>query len=55
MCSGVNKWKRSVAVGVDRVTMARWETGVRRIAEPIARRVRLIRAEAQGERKRSGR
>jgi hypothetical protein len=35
-------------IGVDRVTVARWEMGVRRIAVPIERLIRRIATEARG-------
>jgi transcriptional regulator with XRE-family HTH domain len=38
------------AVGVDRVTVARWETGVHGIPEPTVRLIQRIRAEARGKR-----
>jgi DNA-binding transcriptional regulator YiaG len=36
------------AVGVDRVTVARWETNVHRIPEPTVRLIRLLHAGARG-------
>lgn len=34
-------------LGVSRVTVARWETGLRTISEPVARLIRRLAAEAR--------
>ncbi len=49
---GLTQEELAARLGVQRETVARWETGVRRIAEPIARLVRRIAAEARGTAKR---
>ena len=49
---GLTQEALAKAVGVDRVTVARWETGVHAIPEPTVRLIRRIRAEAQEERRR---
>lgn len=43
------------ALGVDRVTVARWEVGLRGIPEPTARLIQRIRAEARVEARAKGR
>lgn len=44
---GLTQQALAERLGVDRTTVARWETGARGIAEPIARLVQRIRAEAK--------
>ena len=45
---GLTQERLAKAVGVDRVTVARWETGARAISELAARLVQRIAAEARG-------
>jgi transcriptional regulator with XRE-family HTH domain len=49
---GLTQERLARALGVDRVTVARWEGGTYRITEPIVRLVQRIAAEARGTRKR---
>lgn len=51
---GLTQEELAARLGVQRETVGRWETGVRGIAEPIARLVRRIAAEARGTEKRKG-
>lgn len=48
---GLTQEELAHRLGVRRVTVARWETGARGIAEPIARLVQRIAAEARGKRR----
>ena len=49
---GWSQQEMADAIGVGRIAVARWETGTRRISEPVARLVQRIRAEARGKRRR---
>jgi DNA-binding transcriptional regulator YiaG len=48
---GLTQEELAARLGVQRETVARWETGARGIAEPIARLVRRVAAEARGKRR----
>ena len=48
---GLTQEALAKAVGVDRVTVARWETEVHAIPEPTARLLQRIAAEAREKRK----
>ena len=49
---GLTQTGLAAQLGVERVTVTRWELGERRISEPIARLLQRIRVEAQGKAKR---
>ncbi|MCI0371432.1 MAG: helix-turn-helix domain-containing protein [candidate division NC10 bacterium] len=51
---GLTQEQLAKELGVDRVSVARWETAARPISEPVARLVRRIAAEARGKAKRKG-
>jgi transcriptional regulator with XRE-family HTH domain len=48
---GLTQDELSQRLGVARVTVARWEIGLRHIAEPMSRLIQLIAKEVQGEKK----
>jgi len=48
---GLTQKALAEALGVDRVSVARWEGGTYRITEPMARLIQRIAAEARGKRK----
>lgn len=52
---GLTQEQLAKVLGVDRVTVARWELGLRAIPEPTARLVRLLHAGARGKATRKGR
>ncbi len=43
--------KLAAEVGVTRVSVARWETGVRGISEPVARLIRSLEKEGEARKK----
>ncbi len=51
---GLTQGAFAVQLGVYRETVARWETGARRIAEPVARLARRLMQEAKARKKREG-
>lgn len=54
---GLTQARLAKEIGVDRVTVARWEMGARRITEPVARLIQRLRADGQaaGDRRRRAR